>query len=274
MTVTSSLGSMCLRAAFDHDHRAVVEIADALAGVLAGLDHTDPKVLARQQRGLHRVRERVHVQDADALEVGDAVEVQVVRQDRAAVALRERDELRIDLGVPGDVLVDDLDRRRAGLAHAGEDLEAATAAGPPHRNRSCREALDLVEDEPGHLEDPVEEPGVGDVGDPAVDDRARVDEDPGHVAALPARRDMADDAQRLGGADEVVALRDGQADHREAEEDRDPERRDRADRRREVRQRQADEQPQQQAEEQADDRGHELGGRQLLHRRQRPHAPG
>ena len=71
-------------AALDHDHRPVVEEADALAGLLALLDDPDAQLLAGQDRRLHRVRQRVDVQDPDALELGDAVEVEVVRQDRPA----------------------------------------------------------------------------------------------------------------------------------------------------------------------------------------------
>src|SRR5262245_14276788 len=124
------LGIDRLRTTLDDDHRPVVEVADTLTHVLAGLDDADAEVLAGQKGGLDRVRERVDVEDADALEVGDPVEVEIVRQDGPPVALRERDELRVDLGRARDVLVDDLHGRRPGLAHAGQDLEAAPASRP------------------------------------------------------------------------------------------------------------------------------------------------
>ena len=48
VTATSRSRSMCRRAAFDDDHRAVVEEADALARLLALLDDPDAELLAGQ----------------------------------------------------------------------------------------------------------------------------------------------------------------------------------------------------------------------------------
>ena len=84
-----------------------------------------------QHRGLHRVGERVDVHHPDALELGDAVEVEVVGQDDPAAPLRQRDQLRVDLGDAGRLVVDDLDRRLRVLLHPVEDLEAAPAAVAP-----------------------------------------------------------------------------------------------------------------------------------------------
>src|SRR5439155_22754311 len=92
------LGVDRLRAALDHRPRPVVEVADALAGILARLDHPHAQVLAGEQGRLHRVGQRVHVEYAYALQVGDAVQVQVVGEHGATVALRQRDQLRVHLG--------------------------------------------------------------------------------------------------------------------------------------------------------------------------------
>ena len=188
VTVTSTLAVDRLRAALDHDHRAVVEIADALARILARLDDPDPQVLARQERGLHGVCQRVDVQHADALQVGDAIQVQVVREHGAPVLLRQGDELGVDLRGARHVLVDDLDRGRRGLAHSGQDLEAASPAGAAQGIGAVREPLDLVEDEARHLQDAEQEPGIGDVRDPPVDDRAGVHQDARHAGHLAVRR--------------------------------------------------------------------------------------
>ena len=146
------------RAALDDDHRAVVEEADALAGLLALLDDPDPQLLAGQDGRLHRVGQRVDVHDADALQLGDAVEVEVVGEDHAGSALAgERDELGVDLGDSGDVVLDDLDRRARLLLHAVEDLEAAAAAVAAQRVRAVGDVLELVEHEPRHHERPEDE---------------------------------------------------------------------------------------------------------------------
>ena len=71
------------RPALDDDHRPVVEEPDPLARLLALLDDPDPELLARQDSRLHGIRERVDVEHADALELSDAVEVEVVGEDGA-----------------------------------------------------------------------------------------------------------------------------------------------------------------------------------------------
>src|SRR5207342_194677 len=164
-------------AALDHDHRAVVEEAHTLARFLALLDHPDPELLARQHRRLHGIGERVDVEDADALELGDPVQVVVVGQDRLRAHPGEGDELGVDLGDVGHGLVDDLDRGRRVLLHLRQDLEAAPAAVATERVRAVRDVLELVEDELRDNERAVDEARIDDLGDPAVDDRARVDDD-------------------------------------------------------------------------------------------------
>src|SRR6478735_3933833 len=89
----------------------------------------------------------------------------------------EGDELRVDLRDVRERLVEDLDRRRRILLHLGEDLEAAPAPVAAQGVRGIRDVLQLLEDELGDDEGAVDEPGLDDVLDPAVDDRARVDDD-------------------------------------------------------------------------------------------------
>ena len=57
------------------------------------------------------------------------------------------DELRVDLGDLGDVVLDDLDRRARLLLHPVEDLEAAPAAVAAEGVRAVGDVLELVEDE-------------------------------------------------------------------------------------------------------------------------------
>ena len=67
-------------------------------------------------------------------------------------------------------------------------------------------------------------PGLDDLGDAAVDDRARVDDDVRVAdAASPPRRPVGrpDEPDRLRGDEQVLALGHGQPEHPEAEEQRD-----------------------------------------------------
>ena len=50
-------------------NRPVVEEADALAGLLALLDHLDVQLSPGRNAGFYRVGELVEVEDADALEL-------------------------------------------------------------------------------------------------------------------------------------------------------------------------------------------------------------
>ncbi len=113
------------------------------------------------------------------------------------------------------------------LLHPGEDLEAAPAAVAAERVGAVGDVLELFEDELRHDERPVDEPGLDDLGDPAVDDRARVDDDVGVAGCgrgLRRRPRPADEADRLGGEQQVLALGDGQPEHPETEEQRHAER--------------------------------------------------
>ena len=132
------------RAALDHDHRAVIEEADALPGLLALLDHPDPQLLAGEYRWLHGIGQRVDVHDPHALQLGDAVEVEVVRQDRPAPGLAPaRRAWRPPRRLGRDVVLDDLDRGPRLLLHPGQDLEPAPAAIAAQRvgaSRRCAAA--------------------------------------------------------------------------------------------------------------------------------------
>ena len=196
-------------------------------GLLALLDHPDPQLLAGEHRGLHGVRQRVDVHDPHALQLGDPVEVEVVGQDDAAPLERQRDELRIDLGLRGIVVLDDLDRGRRLLLHAGQDLEAAPAAVAAQGVGRVGDVLELVEDEPRHHERAVDEPRFDDLGDPAVDDRAtcrRRCVAPRCARGRRGRVDVADDADRLRRSDQVLALGHGETQHPEAQQQRDAQR--------------------------------------------------
>ncbi len=132
--------------------------------------------------------------------------------------------------------------------------------------------LELIEDEARHHERAVDEPGLDDLGDPAVDDRGRIDDDARHpgtrlgtsVVGPPKEPDG------LRGHDQVPSFGDGESEHAETEEQRDTERERVTPRRREVRERDAEQQPHEQTERQADDSRDELGRRQVFDARDQP----
>ena len=213
------------RAALDDDHRPVVEETDALARLLALLDHLDPQLLAGQDGRLHGVGERVDVHHPHALELGDAVEVEVVGEDDAAAALGELDELRVDLGDvraprrrrsrPGSrgsrCIRDRMSRpRRPRLRRSASD-ESAMCCSSSSTNRGTTSVPYMNPDSTISAIRPSISTLVSTTirGSPS----RRAGSAPGAGRARP-----------LGSGDEVVPLGDEQAHHPEAQEQRDAER--------------------------------------------------
>ena len=63
--------------AVDDHHRPVVEVADALARLLAFLDHPNAHFFAGQDRGLDGVRQLIDIEDSNPLDRGDPIEIVV-----------------------------------------------------------------------------------------------------------------------------------------------------------------------------------------------------
>ena len=78
---------------FDNNHGAVVEISDALTGLLAVFDDLNAHCLAGDNHGLDGVRQVVDVQNFDAAQLSDFVQIKVVRDNLAAEFLRQSHEL-------------------------------------------------------------------------------------------------------------------------------------------------------------------------------------
>src|SRR6266550_7075923 len=82
-------------AVLDDDHRAVLQVADSLGMLLSFLDDPNGDLLTGQHDRTHSLREVIHVQDSDALQLGHPVEPVIVRHDRNAEGAREGHELRV-----------------------------------------------------------------------------------------------------------------------------------------------------------------------------------
>ena len=204
--------------ALDDDHRPVIEETDTLASLLAFLDDPHVQFLAGQDRGLDRIRERIDVHDPHALQLGDPVEVEIVGHDDPAPGQGQGDQLRVDLGDLGHVILDDLDRGARFLLHPVEDLEAASPAVAAQGVGAVSDVLEFIEDEASDHECPVDEPGLDDLGDPPVDDRAGVDHDAWFATDRSQRVPVPRGAQQpdgLGRDQEVLPLGNGQAQHPE-----------------------------------------------------------
>ena len=116
VTVNLSVSPEVIGSLLGDDHRAVVQVADSLALLFAALEQLDRQALAGQDDRLHGVGQVVQVDDLNALEPGDLVEVVVVGDDLAAQVFRQNDQPLVDLANAGElgdlgVMDPDLDAR-------------------------------------------------------------------------------------------------------------------------------------------------------------------
>ena len=161
----------------DHDHGAVIEVGDTLILLLPLLDDLHVHLLAGNDDRLERVREVVEVEDADAFELGDAIEVVVVGHDREASLLRQLDQLHVDLVELRNVVVDEFDVDEWLFLQGVEDLEAAPSTVAAQSIAGVGDVLKLGEDEMRHQHSLTQEAGLRDVHDAAIDDNAGVEQD-------------------------------------------------------------------------------------------------
>ena len=162
--------------AVDDDHGAVLEITDALTGFFAFAKDEDAHALAGKNGGAESVGEKIDVENADALNAGDFVEIEIVGDDLGLEAESEFDEFAIDFaGVAGNV-VDDADFERLKLLDALQDFEAAASALAAEAVWRIGNGLKFAQDELRDEERAVEEVGFADLGDAAVNEDAGVEE--------------------------------------------------------------------------------------------------
>src|SRR5437667_1866764 len=132
---------------FDHDHGAVIEVRDSLVLLLAFLDHLDVHFLAGNHDRLERVRQVVQVEDAHTLELRDAVQIVIVRHDGGIPLRCQLDQLHVDLGDLGNILVDELDGDDRLLLQQVEHLQPAPSAVSAQRVTGVGDVLQLGQHE-------------------------------------------------------------------------------------------------------------------------------
>src|SRR5262245_2506433 len=161
----------------DDDHRAVVEIADALTDLVALFDDSYRQVLAGERHELEGVGQLVQVDDVHALQLANLVQVEVVGDDASADGLGQNDQALVhlrhfaELGQVGLVHVQI--NLRVGL-HAFEDVQAPSSAVPLDLVSAVGNALQLLEYKARHDQLGVDNPRITNIGNPAVYDDTRV----------------------------------------------------------------------------------------------------
>lgn len=115
-------------AAIHDDHRAVVEISHALPELLAVLDDMDNHLFSRQYHRFYGVGQFIDIQDGNALQFGDFVQIVIVGDNLPLENLAQFDQLLINLVDILEVAAVNLDVHAEFLLDTVEDIQAATAA--------------------------------------------------------------------------------------------------------------------------------------------------
>src|SRR5581483_3525146 len=159
----------------DHYHRAVVEIRDSLVVLFAFLQDEDPHALAGQHDRFERIGQFVYVQDFDALQLGNLVEVEIVGDDLPLIELGQFNQLEVHFADGGKVVFDDLHLQGRYFLQALQDVQTAAAAIPLERVGGVSHQLQLPQHKLRDHQRAVEKARLGNIGDAAVNDHAGIE---------------------------------------------------------------------------------------------------
>ena len=166
-----------------HDnHRSVVQVGDTLTGFLSFLDDLDRHALSGQHNRLEGVGQLVDVQDFDALQFRNLVQVEIIGDDLGVQFFRQGHQFRVHTLQLREVVIADLDVHADAPLHAVQNVQTPSSPRPFHGVRGIGNVLQLVQNEARHDQIALQKSGVRNVGDPAVNDDAGVDD--ANVAAV------------------------------------------------------------------------------------------
>ena len=111
------------------------------------------------------------------MQLGHAVEVEVVGHHRRPALFGEQYQLIVHLGHAVDVVIDDPHRGPAALLELAQNLQAAPAPVATQHLGRVGHVLELVQHEPWHEHRALDEARLADVEDAAIDDHAGIEQD-------------------------------------------------------------------------------------------------
>src|SRR3989442_186013 len=203
-----------------HHHGAVIEVGDPLVIFLAFLEDEDPHDLTRQNDGLERVGELIDVQNREPLELRDLVQVEIVGDDFRLVQFCELNQLHVHVASLREVVLHNLHLHRAHLLHPLQDIESASPAVSLQRIGRVGHELQLAQHELRNDQRAVNEAGLANVHDAAVNDHTCIQD-----FAAPLRLPLGGEQAAQGRKVQQVALGGSQdqthVGHQEQERDLD-----------------------------------------------------
>ena len=181
-----------LAGVLDDDHAAVVEVADGLAGLLAGLEQQDDDVVTGRDGRAQGQREGVQVEDLHPGEGCGPGQVGVQGEQGRRAVQADPDQLGVDFRNGGDVELEHLDVDVGLALKRLEDLEPPASLSPTGVVTGIRQALQLGQHRRADEHLAVQEASSHDVQHSAVDRDGAVDEPrKGRGRGLPGRQTRA-----------------------------------------------------------------------------------
>src|SRR5271156_6497166 len=187
----------------DYDHGSVIEVGDALVKLFAFFQDEYPHDFTGQNDGLERVGQFVDIEHGHALQLRDFVQIEIVGQNLAVINLGEFDQLHIDFADAGKVVFHNLNLHRSRFLQALQNVEAASSAIAFKRVGGIGYELQFAEHKLRNDNESIEESGLGDVGDAAVDNHAGVED----LVTLRARFFAAEDSAEGGEVEQISLVR-------------------------------------------------------------------
>ncbi len=183
---------------FDHHHRAVVEVPNALRRRVAGANDFDFEDVTWNRCNPQSDRERVDIDDADAADRRDLLQVRIGGEDAVAISLREFDEQAVHPAAE-DIHVELLDTQiheRVGLESL-HDFESSLSPSSLASFATIRESLQFIEDERGNREGSIDDPAEPEFLDSTIDEGAGIEEDGERAASLALELDERNDEAEI-----------------------------------------------------------------------------
>src|ERR1019366_1122991 len=200
----------------DHHHRAIGQIANALAFVLAFADDAQGDRFARQEDDPERFGQVVQVDVIDLLQLGDIAPVVVVGIELGTQVTRQAHQLRINFRFFREVAIVDLDFIARVALDAIEHLQTAAAPGALNGVVGIGDLLELLQHKAWHDDQPLDKIRLDQVGNAAIHDDAGIEQQEIVRFVLGREADIGDDE---GEVLFVAAHGEDDADVAEAEEE-------------------------------------------------------
>ncbi|MER3485871.1 MAG: hypothetical protein C4345_07815 [Chloroflexota bacterium] len=115
---------------------------------------------AWQDNRTQRISQLVEIEDRNALNLSDAMQVVIVGEDLSAAFLREPDQLAVNVALLRRGRINDLNPLRKLLPQTLERIETAAASRPAEMIVRVGDSLQFIEHKSRHKECRIEEAGA------------------------------------------------------------------------------------------------------------------